>query len=114
MNAWSPFAPTVAEPWDLRRVVHLHRRAGLGATWAELQRDVREGPAVSIETLLDCSFRFFFLNTSPAGTDFLSGVIDRFPLRVLGVICTPTIFLVTDAQNRGDQSLQRSAGGNAS
>ena len=25
-------------PWDLSRVVHLHRRAGFGATWFELQQ----------------------------------------------------------------------------
>ena len=31
-------------PWDLRRVVHLHRRAGFAATWDELQRDLKDGP----------------------------------------------------------------------
>jgi uncharacterized protein (DUF1800 family) len=39
-------------PWDLRRVVHLHRRAGFAATWDELQRDRRDGPGKSIDRLL--------------------------------------------------------------
>jgi uncharacterized protein (DUF1800 family) len=37
----------------LRRVVHLHRRAGFAATWNELQRDLKEGPAKSIDRLLE-------------------------------------------------------------
>jgi uncharacterized protein (DUF1800 family) len=36
----------------LRRVVHLHRRAGFAATWDELQRDLRDGPQASIDRLL--------------------------------------------------------------
>jgi uncharacterized protein (DUF1800 family) len=33
-------------------VVHLHRRAGFAATWKELQRDLADGPAGSIDRLL--------------------------------------------------------------
>ncbi|MEX2137751.1 MAG: DUF1800 domain-containing protein [Pirellulales bacterium] len=51
-NPWSPCEPTSKDPWDLRKVAHLHRRAGFGASWAELQRDLAEGPAESIERLL--------------------------------------------------------------
>ena len=40
-------------PWDLRRVVHLHRRAGFAATWDELQRDLKDGPEASIDRLLE-------------------------------------------------------------
>src|SRR5262249_9355085 len=49
---WAPYEPTAGDPWDLRKVAHLHRRAGFGATWTELQRDVREGPAASAGRLL--------------------------------------------------------------
>jgi uncharacterized protein (DUF1800 family) len=52
-NPWAPFEPTAAELWDLRKVAHLHRRAGFGATWAELQRDLRDGPAASVNRLLN-------------------------------------------------------------
>ncbi|HLJ91746.1 MAG TPA: DUF1800 domain-containing protein [Gemmataceae bacterium] len=49
---WDPYTPSDEAPWNLRRVVHLHRRAGFAATWSELQRDLREGPDRSIDRLL--------------------------------------------------------------
>jgi uncharacterized protein (DUF1800 family) len=49
---WAPYQPTVKDPWDLRKVAHLHRRAGFGATWIELQRDLKDGPVASINRLL--------------------------------------------------------------
>jgi uncharacterized protein (DUF1800 family) len=49
---WLPFEPTPQDPWDLRKVAHLHRRAGFGATWAELQRDLKDGREASVERLL--------------------------------------------------------------
>jgi uncharacterized protein (DUF1800 family) len=51
-DPWAAYAPTKEEPWDLRRVVHLHRRAGFAATWTEIQRDWKEGPEASIGRLL--------------------------------------------------------------
>src|SRR5947208_11481147 len=51
-GAWAPYAPDDKAPWDLRRVVHLHRRAGFAATWQEIQRDLKEGPKPSIDRVL--------------------------------------------------------------
>jgi uncharacterized protein (DUF1800 family) len=51
--AWSIYRPRTQAPWNLRRVVHLHRRAGFAATWDEIQRDLKEGPENSISRLLD-------------------------------------------------------------
>lgn len=51
-RAWAPFEPGPNDPWDLRRVAHLHRRAGFAAPWATLQRDLRDGPAASVDRLL--------------------------------------------------------------
>ena len=51
-NAWERFVPGRDAPWDLRRVVHLHRRAGFAATWDELQRDLKDGPETAINRLL--------------------------------------------------------------
>src|SRR3954452_4534494 len=51
-QAWERYEPSADAPWDLRRVVHLHRRAGFAATWGELQRDLTEGPEASIARLL--------------------------------------------------------------
>jgi hypothetical protein len=51
-DPWTTYEPTAKEPWDLRRVVHLNRRAGFAATWAELQRDLKDGPGPSVGRLL--------------------------------------------------------------
>jgi uncharacterized protein (DUF1800 family) len=52
-NPWAPYVPDADAPWDLRRVVHLHRRAGFAATWDELRRDLKDGPEASIGRLLE-------------------------------------------------------------
>ncbi|MCR9210571.1 MAG: DUF1800 domain-containing protein [bacterium] len=49
---WKQFIPSDALPWDLRRIHHLHRRAGIGATWGELQRDLQAGPEVAVDRVL--------------------------------------------------------------
>jgi uncharacterized protein (DUF1800 family) len=49
---WAAYTPSDKAPWNLRRVVHLHRRAGFAATWSEIQRDLKDGPGPSIERLL--------------------------------------------------------------
>ena len=64
-SCWSAYRPTTTEPWDLRRVVHLHHRAGFAATWDELQRDVRDGPEASVDLVL-------------AGRASMTGVPDDF------------------------------------
>src|SRR4051794_28709284 len=51
-DPWAAYVPSDAAPWDLRRVVHLHRRAGFAATWDELQRDLKDGPEASVGRLL--------------------------------------------------------------
>ncbi len=51
--AWSPHRPSPSEPWDEASVAHLHRRAGLGATWGQVVRDKAEGFEPSIRRLLD-------------------------------------------------------------
>jgi uncharacterized protein (DUF1800 family) len=51
-NGWEAYTPDATAPWGLRRVVHLHRRAGFAATWDELQHDLHDGPAASIDRLL--------------------------------------------------------------
>ena len=64
-DPWAPYQPTPGAPWDLRRVVHLHRRAGFAATWPEIQRDLKDGPEASIARVL-------------AGSSRIGGVSDEF------------------------------------
>ena len=52
-DLWAPYVPDEVMPWDLRRVVHLHRRAGFAATWDEIRRDLKDGPEASISRLLE-------------------------------------------------------------
>jgi uncharacterized protein (DUF1800 family) len=52
LKLWEPYAPDAKQPWDLRRVVHLHRRAAFAAPWDELQRDLKAGLEASVARLL--------------------------------------------------------------
>jgi uncharacterized protein (DUF1800 family) len=51
-DPWAPYTPDEQAPWNLHRVVHLHRRAGFAATWEEIQRDLRAGPQASVARVL--------------------------------------------------------------
>lgn len=64
-TAWAPYESTDSAPWNLRRVVHLHRRAGFAAPWAVLERDLREGPEAAVGRLLAGNQQ-----TEPATDDF--------------------------------------------
>jgi len=52
-RAWEPYRPGPDAPWNAARVAHLHRRAGLGVTWGQLERDLREGFEPSLRRILD-------------------------------------------------------------
>jgi uncharacterized protein (DUF1800 family) len=56
-DAWAAYVPSRETPWNLRRVVHLHRGAGFAATWEELQRDLKDGPGLAVERLLTAKSR---------------------------------------------------------
>ncbi|HEX7378070.1 MAG TPA: DUF1800 domain-containing protein [Pirellulales bacterium] len=49
---WQPYTPDDITPWNLRRVVHLHRRAGFLPPWDILQRDLRAGHEAAIGRVL--------------------------------------------------------------
>ena len=71
-DPWAPYSATASDPWDLRRVVHLHRRAGFGATWFELERDLADGPEAAIDRILTGRSR---PSGVPADFDHISGLI---------------------------------------
>jgi uncharacterized protein (DUF1800 family) len=50
--AWQRYHPSRENPWDLKKVGHLYRRAALGATMAELQEGLRAGPDRAVDLLL--------------------------------------------------------------
>ena len=52
-NVWTPYSPTPANPWDARKVGHLYRRAGFGATQAEIEAGVADGLEKTLERILN-------------------------------------------------------------
>ena len=50
--AWQRYRPSDESPWDIKKVGHLYRRAGFGATTRELDEGVRAGPERTIDLLL--------------------------------------------------------------
>ncbi len=69
---WAPYVPRAAAPWNLGRVVRLRRRAGFAATWAEIQRDLDDGPEASVGRLV-------------TGTARIRGVPGDFEARAVAV-----------------------------
>jgi uncharacterized protein (DUF1800 family) len=68
----NPYEPTEQAPWNVQRVVHLHRRAGFAATWEEIQRDLKDGPDAAINRLLAGTA---YSTTVPDDFDAMSQVI---------------------------------------
>src|SRR5262249_15865212 len=52
VEAWKPWEPTEADPWNLRWAGHLYRRAGFGATRDELDEAVRTGFPGTLQRIL--------------------------------------------------------------
>lgn len=71
MQHWHLYKPDSSQPWNLARVVHLHRRIAFGATIAEQQRDLVEGPQAAVTRLLERTAR----QDTPAAFDELANVI---------------------------------------
>src|SRR5262245_43684027 len=51
-TAWEPYTPTADNPWDLKKVGHVYRRAAFGASWTELEAGLKAGPQELIGRLL--------------------------------------------------------------
>ncbi len=53
--AWESYVPSDERPWTLKWVGHLYRRAAFGASWEQLRQAMEEGPARTVERLLNPS-----------------------------------------------------------
>jgi|GEM_PF-549322 len=51
-DAWAPFRPNAAVPWNEKWVAHLHRRAAFGSTPFDATRSLRDGYEKTLERLL--------------------------------------------------------------
>ncbi len=72
MTHWQVYQPRAAEPWNLRRVVHLHSRVVFGATQPEIERDLNDDPQQAVSRVLSGECR---LNGVPEGFDRLAAII---------------------------------------
>jgi uncharacterized protein (DUF1800 family) len=50
--AWEAYVPTAKHPWNVEKAGHLYRRAAWGATCAELEAAVQQGPTACLDKLL--------------------------------------------------------------
>ena len=73
-EAWLPYEPTAAQPFDRRAAAHLFRRAGFAATFAELNQAVERGPQVTTQRLL----------AGERGSEAFADGMQRFATSVLG------------------------------
>ena len=48
-----PYVPSAAKPWNARRVAHLYRRLGFGASHAQIQAGLQLSPGELIDQILD-------------------------------------------------------------
>ena len=71
-DLWAPYAPTTAEPWNVRLAVHLHRRAGFAATWSEIERDVAGPPQEAVTRLLEAPSR---VDAQPADYESMTAML---------------------------------------
>jgi hypothetical protein len=53
MNPWKPYEPSAENPWDRKKVGHLYRRAGFGATMAELDAGAAAGFEKTLALVLE-------------------------------------------------------------
>jgi hypothetical protein len=51
-EAWQPWQPTAADPWDRKWAAHLYRRAAFGPSREELLEAVRLGPEGTLDLLI--------------------------------------------------------------
>ena len=56
-SPWSIYRPSARAPWTLARAWTLRRRAGFGATWRELERDLADGPGPAVDRVLSAECR---------------------------------------------------------
>src|SRR5687768_6060019 len=74
-EAWQPFEPGPASPFDRRAAAHLFRRAGFAANWRQLDDAVAAGPKAAVKSLL----------AEAAGEGKFAGEMQSFADTVLAV-----------------------------
>ncbi len=74
-SAWEPYRPGPDAPWTVERVGHLYRRAAFGATAAELEAGLKDGPEQTLNRLLTggAGLQSFKSSTAPMARSIEQG-----------------------------------------
>jgi uncharacterized protein (DUF1800 family) len=67
VDAWKPWEPSAADPWNRKWAAHLYRRAAFGASGAELAQAQKQGFGATLALLL---------NGQPGASDLVSTLND--------------------------------------
>lgn len=54
-SSLAPFTPSEEQPWDRARVMHFYRRAGFGASPAEIEQALADGPRRTVSRVLNAA-----------------------------------------------------------
>lgn len=74
MSAWTPYRPTNESPWNLKRAVHLHRRAAFAGDWRLVQQTLSGGPDQAVTQLLEGTAH---AQGSPADFEHVADIIGQ-------------------------------------
>ncbi|MBK8921256.1 MAG: DUF1800 domain-containing protein [Saprospirales bacterium] len=55
IDSLDPYVPSLAKPWNSRRVAHLYRRLGFGATRQQIEQGLQMDPSDLVDQLLDAA-----------------------------------------------------------
>ena len=72
MSHWNRYQSSSGAPWNLKRVVHLHRRVVFGACRSEVLRDLQDDPQAAVTRILNGTCRSA---GAPAEFDNLAEII---------------------------------------
>lgn len=76
LQYWRPYQPTQDQPRTFERVAHLHRRAGFGANWKQLHRDLQLEPTEVVSQVFAPDIHEEFKDTCSALRDGLKSSLD--------------------------------------
>lgn len=79
--ALPPYTPSADQPWNARRVAHLYRRLGFGATLQQIDQGLQMTPAALVDQLLDTAAALPPL-TPPAWADWTAADYDAAGFQV--------------------------------
>ncbi len=78
-DSLDPYVPSAAKPWNARRVAHLYRRLGFGASLDQIQQGLQLSPSDLVDQLLDTAAQ---LNppTPPYWSDWTTAQYEASPI----------------------------------